>query len=181
MRPKTYGRWKWILGIVAIALCIGVLCMIFSPISELRKNIISDRRVVILQEHMEEYTHLARELLAASSEDVPVSYYHFHKMDEQNADLCRKLQTLSDETGAEFSRVTVYQEDGATNYAGDCVFEYELWRLRSCTQEIYCWVDMVYNEKMTELMQREYMQAAVSAGMVIPVNEYWCIQIRYGY
>lgn len=181
MRPKTHGRWKWILGIVAAVLCLGILCMIFSPISELRKNSIKDRQVAILRENMEAYTNLARELLAAGSEDEPVSYYQFRRMEEQNGDLCRKIQTLSDETGAELSCAAVYQEDSVNNYAGDCVFTYELRRLRSCSQEIYCWVDMVYNENMTELLQREYMQAAVSAGVVIPVNEYWCIKIRYGY
>ena len=36
-------------------------------------------------------------------------------------------------------------------------------------------------ENMAERLQTENMKAAITSGLVIPVNDCWCILVRYGY
>lgn len=183
--PKCWIKkrisWKWVAVITVAVLCLGILDMIFSPISELRKNAIMGRQQTILRENMEAYTELARTLLEDSPEDVPDTYYRWNRAQMENEDLCLDVKALSEKTGAELYGASVHGQGSFQWSAGDCVFTYELWGSRGCSREIYCWVDMVYNENMAERLQTENMKAAITSGLVIPVNDCWCILVRYGY
>lgn len=65
--------------------------------------------------------------------------------------------------------------------AESCIFRTTQYYLLNHQRNVYCWINLVYNENWQEILDSEEYRRCVELGLVKVLAPNWCIVIEYGY
>ena len=92
-----------------------------------------------------------------------------------------QLNAYIEDNRTVFERVEVNSACYHTCPAESCIFRTTQYYLLNHQRNVYCWINLVYNENWQEILDSEEYRRCVELGLVKVLAPNWCIVIEYGY
>lgn len=167
----------WLFIILAILVAIAGHCIAGSSFfTEMQKDRQQKQIVDSFCANAEYYTELAAAFLHESN-GSPLYYNLAYSHGEISEELLHKVQSFSGNTNLDFDSIYIGGQTENLYPPDSCILRSTVYH----NGDVYCWVDMVYNEHWDEELKSQSLQTMLLEERIIQLSPYWCVVILYGF